>query len=127
MSGSLLIKNRQHAKTVNTRLLKTLTKTLLEELLGLGDFDLVIYIVGATEMAQLNEKFLQHSGSTDVITFDYSDTEQLHGEIFICANDAVAQARQFAQHGRASWLVMSFTACCICGDLTIFGPWIAAK
>lgn len=101
MSGSLLIKNRQRAKTINARLLKTLTKTLLKELLELEDFDLVIYLVGAKEMAGINEKFLQHSGSTDVITFDYSDSKRspLHGEIFICINDALTQARQF----RSSW------------------------
>jgi probable rRNA maturation factor len=108
LSGSLLIKNRQRAKTVNARMLKTLTKTLLEELLGLEDFDLVVYIVGAAEMAQLNEKFLQHTGSTDVITFDYSNAERgtrnaelspLHGEIFVCVDDAAVQAKQF----RTSW------------------------
>lgn len=103
MSGGLLIRNRQRAKTINTRLLKTLVKTLLEELLELEDFNLVIYLVGATEMAQLNEKFLRHTGSTDVITFDYLDprssTLSLHGEIFVCVDDALTQSGQF----RTSW------------------------
>jgi probable rRNA maturation factor len=59
-------------------------------------------------MAQLNEKFLQHTGSTDVITFDYAEhgtrntehaTRPLDGEIFICIDDAKTQAREF----RTSW------------------------
>jgi probable rRNA maturation factor len=70
-------------------------------LLELETFDLAIHIIRAPEMARLNETFLQHSGSTDVITFDYSDSPKssLHGEIFICIDDASLQARQF----RTSW------------------------
>jgi probable rRNA maturation factor len=108
LSGSLLIQNRQRGIPLNTRLLRELTRALLEDLLALENFDLAIHIVRAPEMARLNETFLQHSGSTDVITFDYSEnpkpetrkTKQfLNGEIFICIDDAVAQARQF----RTSW------------------------
>jgi probable rRNA maturation factor len=117
LSGSLLIKNRQRAIPLNTRLLRTLTGTLLKDLLKIEQFDLAIHIVRAPEMARLNEKFLQHNGSTDVITFDYGDTvlpasrrqiqvdlpagcrKHVHGEIFICIDDARTQARQF----RTSW------------------------
>lgn len=108
MSGSLLINNRQRAIRLNTRLLRTLTNALLKELLDLERFDLGIHLVHAPEMTRLNETFLQHSGSTDVITFDYSEksrliprpsTIPLHGEIFICIDDTIAQARQF----RTSW------------------------
>ncbi|HEX4264678.1 MAG TPA: rRNA maturation RNase YbeY [Verrucomicrobiae bacterium] len=108
MSGSLLIKNRQRTIPLNTRLLRTLTASLLKELLKIEQFDLAIHIVRAPEMARLNEQFLQHSGSTDVITFDYSEDSKLktqkpkpalQGEIFICIDDAIAQAREF----RTSW------------------------
>ena len=108
MSGSLLITNRQRAVALNTRLLRTLTQSLLTELLELEEFDLGIFIVRAPEMAKVNETFLQHEGSTDVITFDYADsttrntehgTRSIHGEIFICIDDAKAQAKQF----RTSW------------------------
>ena len=117
MSSSLLIKNRQRALPLNTGLLRTLTRALLRELLELETFDLVIYIVQAPEMTALNETFLHHNGSTDVITFDYSDNvlpascrqikpslpagarKYVHGEIFICVDDAITQARQF----RTSW------------------------
>ena len=108
MSGDLLIENHQRAVPLNTRLLRTLTGTLLRELLELEKFDLAIYLVRAPEMARLNETFLKHTGSTDVITFDYSEKPKretrnaklfLHGEIFICIDDALTQAREF----RTSW------------------------
>lgn len=51
-------------------------------------------------MARVNQEFLQHEGSTDVITFDHgSSNQRLHGEIFISVPDAVKQAREF----RATW------------------------
>ena len=106
MSGSLLIQNRQRAIRLDVRLLRLITKSLLTELLELEDFDLAVCIVRAPKMAQLNETFLQHDGSTDVITFDYSKNvlsasrrKRVHGEIFICIDDAMAQAREF----RTSW------------------------
>src|SRR5205807_7637515 len=50
------------------------------------------------EIQQLNETWLRHRGTTDVITFDYNDPalpRLLAGEIFVCVPQAVAQARQF--------------------------------
>ena len=62
-----------------------------------------ICLVDAPEMTRLNETFLRHAGSTDVITFDYSipgtqtqdPSPQMHGEILICVDEAVLQARKF--------------------------------
>ena len=96
MSNNLFIKNRQRAIPLNTRLLRVITKTLLTEVFLIKEFDLAIYIVRAPEMSRLNEEFLHHEGSTDVITFNYADSPQcLHGEIFICIDDAIEQARHF--------------------------------
>jgi probable rRNA maturation factor len=58
-------------------------------------------------MTRLNETFLRHEGSTDVITFDHSEPgtrnlEQgtdIHGELFVCVDEAILQARRF----RSSW------------------------
>jgi rRNA maturation RNase YbeY len=100
LSNSLFIKNRQRAIRLNTRLLRVITKALLAEILFINDFDLAVYVVCTPEMSRLNAKFLHHEGSTDVITFDYTDSPQkLHGEVFICIDDAIHQARQF----RTSW------------------------
>ena len=106
MSRTLVIQNRQRTTAIDTRLLRDITQMLLTELLELGDFELGVTIVRAPEMTALNETFLQHEGSTDVITFDYCEggklntsEAHLHGEIFVCIDDARAQARQF----RTSW------------------------
>jgi probable rRNA maturation factor len=106
VTGSLLLRNRQRARALNLPFLRRIAKTLLEELFQTESFDLGVYLVGANEMTKLNNSFLAHPGSTDVITFDYSEIPTqapralnpppaLHGEIFICADEAVRQARQF--------------------------------
>jgi rRNA maturation RNase YbeY len=55
--------------------------------------------VDAHEMTSLNETFLRHQGSTDVITFDYAERRRapgpLEGEIFVCWEEARKQARRF--------------------------------
>lgn len=106
MTGSLLLRNRQRTKALNLPFLRQIAGALLQELVQSASFDLGVYLVGAKEMTKLNNSFLGHPGSTDVITFDYSElsTEAprglnpptvLHGEIFICVNEAIRQARQF--------------------------------
>jgi len=98
---TLLIANRQRTKKISTQHLRLITTALLAEL-KVADADLGIALVGAKEMARVNWQFLQHEGSTDVITFDHADTAaspkdapRIHGELFICVDDAIAQAKQF--------------------------------
>ncbi len=113
-SRTLTLRNRQHTRAVDLRRLRQVAATVLQNLLEAEQFDLGIYLVSATEMTRLNETFLRHKGSTDVITFNYAETAGprsgrsggrdarttlLHGEIFICIDEAVAQARRF----RSSW------------------------
>jgi rRNA maturation RNase YbeY len=104
MTNTISIRNKQHARSVNTALLRRLTARAASELLPGGRFDIGICLVSTAEMTRLNETFLKHSGATDVITFDYSDANPssaagampaLHGEIFICIDEAVSQARRF--------------------------------
>ena len=105
---------------MHLRLLRRIVQALLEETGRDGHYDLAIYLLAAPEMTRLNEAFLRHKGSTDVITFDYAErvgqasrlsssgttvgrTEDrrdpcptlLHGEIFVCLDEAVCQARRF--------------------------------
>jgi probable rRNA maturation factor len=81
---------------LDLRLFRRIVKGLLT-LLQAKEHDLGVYIVAAPEMTRLNETFLHHQGATDVITFDYSDASNsaLHGEIFVCLDEAVVQARRF--------------------------------
>jgi probable rRNA maturation factor len=84
------------------RPLRRIASALLVDHLRVGEFHLTIYLVSAREMARLNEKYLRHMGSTDVLAFDYHDSARpgpLFGEIFVCVEEACAQARRF----RTTW------------------------
>ena len=104
---TLVVANRQRVRRVDTRWLRECAVLLLGELLGVEDYELGVALVGEREMARINGQFLQHTGSTDVITFGYGEDREarsapavstdaaaprLHGEIFISVGDAVAQA-----------------------------------
>ena len=61
-----------------------------------------VYFIHGAEMARLNEQFLGHAGSTDVITFNYQENAERGewcGEIFVSVDDAVASAPRF----HATW------------------------
>ena len=110
------ITNRQRTRKVSSRLLEKITADLLAEL-KIKNAELGINLVVAPEMTTLNETFLRHAGSTDVITFDYSvqttgaraarlreaktrtreraTRASLQGEIFICVDEAILQARKY--------------------------------
>lgn len=104
----LEIANRQRTKRIQLRLLRQIAAHLLGKELGLESWNLSLCLLAAPAMTRLNETFVGHAGSTDVITFDYSErvpgslpaepgstAEALHGEIFICVDEALLQARRF--------------------------------
>ncbi len=107
MSADLRLLNRQRTRKLNLRSLRQVIKVLLKELLNEPDYDLAVHFVNALEMARLNEKHLGHEGSTDVITLDYAghviapersvSGEPVCGEIFVCVDEALIQARRFRQ------------------------------
>jgi rRNA maturation RNase YbeY len=100
MSATLGLRNRQRIRRVNLSSLRLIVGRLLEGHFQLVDYELCIHLIGAAEMSRLNWKFLQHEGSTDVITFAHAGTgPAVSGEIFICLDDAVAHARRF----RTTW------------------------
>ena len=100
---NITITNRQRTLAVDSRLLRRIVETLLTEMPQISQADLAIHLIATSRMTRLNESFLHHVGSTDVITFDYLEqadrrtqhVSSLHGEIFVCVNEAVAQARRF--------------------------------
>jgi probable rRNA maturation factor len=99
MNGELALRNRQRARPVDLRLLRRVINGLLFNL-GVKDFDLTIQLINKPEMTGLNETRLRHAGSTDVITFDYGETDgPLAGEIFVCVDEALIQAARF----RVTW------------------------
>jgi probable rRNA maturation factor len=121
---SLALTNRQRIRRVDLRLLRRIVEALLAEVRPGGALDLAIHVVAAPEITRLNETFLHHKGSTDVITFDYSERvgqasrlfpsepgnsasldrrdacpAPLHGEVFVCLDEAMSQSRRF----HATW------------------------
>ncbi len=121
---TLTLRNRQNVRGVNLRLLRRMLQELLRQVAPDGPCDLAIYLVAAPEMTRLNETFLRHQGPTDVITFGYAEgvgqasrlsksgelvrpsrdrrdacPTPLQGEIFVCLDEAVAQAPRF----RSTW------------------------
>jgi probable rRNA maturation factor len=90
--------SRQRALALERTLLRRVARNLLEDLLGRRDYELGVNFIGAAEMAGLNETFLGHQGSTDVITFNHQEdagSGKLCGEIFISVDDALVHARRF--------------------------------
>ena len=109
---SIVAANRQRSVRIHLPLLEEIAESLLVEL-RVGEAELEISVVSAEDMTRLNEEFLKHRGSTDVITFDYGNSggqgfvtgpkpvamerrHPLHGEIFICVDEAVLQAGKFS-------------------------------
>ena len=105
---NVVIANRQRTRKINSRQLKKIAGELFLEL-KITDAELGIHFVGVKEMAQVNWDYLRHEGSTDVITFDHRDSRtnppdaitKIHGELFICVDDAVKQAKEFKTHWAA--------------------------
>lgn len=99
---SITIRNRQRTRRINTGLFRIIIATALEET-GVTQCELCFHLVDGDEMSLINQQYLQHTGSTDVITFDHvesrpvnlNSTTCLYGEIFICADEAVSQSKQF--------------------------------
>ena len=117
----LTLRNHQRRR-LDMRRWRRITQALLAAASPRHRADLGIYIVTRAEITRLNEAFLHHQGPTDVIAFDYSSaacgmrraesplrtphsplptphSALLWGEIFICLDEAVAQARRF----QATW------------------------
>ena len=99
----ITLRNQQRAHPVNTRLLREIAAWVLDHPLKLPSYQLSIALVTAEKMARVNKQFLDHDGSTDIITFDYKDGYDLPenadsailGELFISVPDAIQQALLF--------------------------------
>jgi rRNA maturation RNase YbeY len=96
-----VIKNFQvfsSSKSINKLSIHKLVSSLKKEL-NLQIDSLMINFVTTSEITELNEKYLDHYFSTDIITFDYSEERnEIDGEIFISIDDAESNARKYKVH-----------------------------
>lgn len=91
---AVAVSNRQSLQRVSIAAVRRWTLAALHALQCGGD--VAVHLVGRREMTRLNQRFLQHEGSTDIITFDHGSTpRRLVGELFISIPDAVEQAASF--------------------------------
>jgi probable rRNA maturation factor len=98
VTKDLSLRSRQRTRKISLRHLRQIVLNCLEELLHLKEFELGVQIVAAREITGINERYLQHAGVTDVITFDYQEgpsKSSIHGDIFVCIDEALEQAKQF--------------------------------
>lgn len=98
------IQNRQRTRRISIPALRDPLLALLTRDLNLESFEIGIHLVGPALMARVNQQYLNHEGSTDVITFDHAEpspvfpARRIHGEMFICVQDAIHQAGEFKTH-----------------------------
>lgn len=96
--NQFVLRDRQRTKAINKVLLRRIATEFLAVLPGIDSHELAVHLVCDEEMTNLNETFLNHVGPTDVITFNHiecASTSKLHGEIFICVDEAMRNARSF--------------------------------
>jgi ssRNA-specific RNase YbeY (16S rRNA maturation enzyme) len=98
------VRNRQ-PRRVNTRALKQLAKRVLSEVEGAGSistaaFDLSLVLVSDGEMAELNLRYHQMAGPTDILTFDYGEGRGelivyiIHGILHLTGHDDRTSAQR---------------------------------
>lgn len=98
VSNELHVSSRLSNRSVNCALVEKITRSFLVEILKIDAFYIEISIVSDSEITRLNEKFLGHIGSTDVLAFDYREVPRkrpIHGEVFVCSDEAAIQAVRF--------------------------------
>lgn len=90
----------KNLRIYNNTVIKKLTIhkliSLLKKELDFSINNLEISFVNSADIIRLNNKYLNHKHSTDIITFDYSKLDScLEGEILISTNDALDNSKRF--------------------------------
>lgn len=58
--------------------------------------NLEINFISGEDIHAMNKSYLKHDYTTDIITFNYSDSlQQIDGEIFISIDDALSNSKKF--------------------------------
>ena len=96
----LYVRNRQRTHRINLPLFKEIASNLITRICG-PEARIGVILVGDREITRLNEAYLQHRGSTDVLAFGYAAEQgsARHGELFVCVDEALRMAPRF----RATW------------------------
>lgn len=94
-----MVKNLYITNSTKSKLNKIKVHNFLYKLKTKLNFEiesLIINFVTSDQIKPINEKYLDHNYSTDIITFNYSGNNYtLDGEIFISLNDASFFAKKY--------------------------------
>ena len=91
--NNLSVQNKQRTFKISSELIKQIAQSIIDELLQDKNFELSIVFIGENKMAEINKKYLEHKGPTDVLTFNYPDESPPKGEILICPSVAYQHAK----------------------------------
>ena len=83
---------------IRVRYLKPLKQSIIQGLtfLNVDSFDINVIIASEKLISSLNEKYLKHSGATDVIAFSLNPSlKDLQGEIYLGARHIRGNARYY--------------------------------
>ena len=89
------IRSQQRLYPVISGEIRKATIILMDELLQMDAYDLNILFVNETRMAKTNLEHLRHESATDIITFDYTTSTLLHGDLIICPPVASENAARY--------------------------------
>ena len=67
---------------------------------GRNTGDVRVVLINHARCIRLNEVFLRHRGTTDVISFPLGEGNDLEGEIYLNLDQASVQAKQYGVSGR---------------------------
>ena len=91
---NLLVYNGKGIR-VGKRTVHSIVKLITSEL-NLYVMSLEFNFISSKTIIEVNNNYLKHNYSTDIITFDYSDEKNiLDGEIFISVQDAVENSKKY--------------------------------
>lgn len=94
MLRNLTVLSEKNIK-VDKKLIHAVVKKLRDEL-DFSIYALQFNFISTKLISEINAKYLEHHNSTDIITFNYSDSLRiLEGEIFISFEDALDNSKRF--------------------------------
>ncbi len=89
----LAMRNHQREVKFASPALRRQMRWLLDNAFNWAEYDIAVHFVSAKRMAIINDKYLDHKGPTDILTFDYGGA--IHtGEIIICPLVAIENAER---------------------------------
>ena len=88
-----------HIYSVQKKIKKINVHDLIKSLsveLNFSISNLEINFISGEDIHAINKSYLKHDYTTDIITFNYSDSlQQIDGEIFISIDDALSNSKKF--------------------------------